>query len=124
MLVSYFLVKPVTNQLKYISLWGILLSSLIACQPSSIAIAQISETRIGKTVRLTGKVVHLAPLVDNAAYQLADATGKIWVVTSQEAPPIGKQIAVTGTIAYQSLPLDQQDLGEFYLLEIEQLTAE
>lgn len=123
MLVSDFLVKPMTNQLRYLSLWGILLTSLVACQTSSISIEQVSQTRIGKTVYLTGKVVHLAPFIDNAAYQLADSTGEIWVVTSQKPPPIGQEIKVKGKIEYQSLLLDRQELGDFYLIELEQLSA-
>lgn len=119
MLVPHFQVKSVINQLKYFSLWGILVSSLIACQASPILIEQVSQKQIGKTVYLTGKVVHLAPFVDNAAYQLADSTGKIWVVT-QELPQLGKEITIKGKIKHQSLPFEGQELGDFYLIELEQ----
>ncbi len=123
MLVSHLQFKPVLNTLKYISLWGILLSSLSGCQPSLISIEQISAKKVGKTVYLTGKIVQLAPFVDSSAYQVEDTTGKVWVVTSQKPPMLGQMIKVRGKIKYQSLPFAEQELGDFYLIELEQLKS-
>ncbi|MGL5940615.1 MAG: hypothetical protein ACRC2S_09545 [Waterburya sp.] len=120
MLVDNLRFERVTSKLKYISLWGLLLSSLTACQPPLISIEQISDSKVGKTVYLTGKVIHLAPLIDNAAYQLEDTTGKIWVITSQSSPQIGQALTIKGKIAYQSLPFAGQDFGDFYIVELEQ----
>ncbi|MGD1921516.1 MAG: hypothetical protein ACFCAD_23065 [Pleurocapsa sp.] len=121
MLVSHEKFKPVLSMLKYISLWGILLSSLIGCEPSQIYIEQISARKEGKTVNLTGKVVHLAPFVDNSAYQIEDLTGRAWVVTTKKPPKIGQQISIQGKIEYQSLPFAEQELGDFYIVELKQL---
>ena len=121
MLVSYCKFKPVFNTLKYISLWGILLSSLIGCKPSQISADQISVKKVGKTVYLQGKVVHLAPFVDNSAYQIEDPTGKTWVVTGEKLPKLGQKIRIKGKIEYQSLPFAEQELGDFYLVELEKL---
>ena len=121
MLVFPLKMRPVANQLKYISLWGILLSSLIGCKPSPISIAQISEQKTGKNVYITGKVVHLAPFVDNAAYQVEDMTGKIWVVTTDTPPELGQKIKIESKIKYQSLPFADRELGDFYLIELKQL---
>ena len=122
MLIFQLRFKPVFNQLKYISLWGILLSILIGCKPSLISIAQISEKKVGKTVYLTGKVVHLAPFVDNAAYQIEDSTGRTWVVSDREVPALDRRITIKGKIEYQSLPFAERDLGDFYVVELEQLS--
>lgn len=123
MLISHFKFESAIDKLKYISLWGILLSSLIGCRTSSISIDRISERKIGKTVYLTGKVVHLAPFVDNAAYQLEDTTGNIWVVTTEDPPQLGREISIKGKIQYQSLPFAQQEFGDYYLIELEQLES-
>ena len=123
MLIYHLRFKPVLNTLKYISLWGTLLSILIGCKPSQISIAQISEKKVGKTVYLTGKVVHLAPLVDNAAYQIEDSTGRTWVVSDKEVPPLGQTITIEGKIEYQSLPFAERELGDFYVIELEQQDA-
>ena len=121
---SHLKFKPVLNKLKYFSLWGILLSILIGCEPSQISIDEISAKKEGKTVYLTGKVVHLAPFVDNAAYQIEDTTGKVWVVTEQDTPQVGRKITVKGKIEYQSLPFAEGELGDFYLVEQAKLKPE
>jgi hypothetical protein len=120
MLVNNLKLEPVISKLKYISLWGILLSSLTACQPPLISIDQISSSKIGKTVYLTGKVEHLAPFIDNAAYQLEDTTGKIWVITSQSPPKLSQAVTIKGKIAYESLTFAEEELGDFYIVELEQ----
>ena len=104
---------------KYISLWIILLVSLFGCQAPVITVEQISHKKVGKTVYLTGKIVRQAPFLGNAAYQLEDGTGKVWVVT-KELPPSEQQINIKGKIQYQSLPFAEQELGDFYIVEIEQ----
>ena len=123
MLVNNLKFQPAINKLKFISLWVILLISLTACQPPQISIGQIASSKIGKTVYLTGKVVHLAPLVGNAAYQIEDATGKIWVITPQSPPQLGQVITLKGKITYHNLSVAEQDLGEFYIVELEQPTT-
>ena len=115
--------NSIAGKFSYLSLGVIILSSLVSCQTSLIAIEEVSQQKTGKTVHLNGKVVHLAPFVDNAAYQIEDATGKIWVVTNQTQPKIGQQISIKGKIAYQSLPFAEQELGDFYLIELEQLES-
>ena len=121
MLVFSLKFRPVANKLKYISLWGILLSSSIGCEPSPISIAQVSEQKIGKNVYITGKVVHLAPFVDRAAYQVEDKTGRVWVVTTNTPPKLGQNIRIESKIEYQSLPFADRELGDFYLIELKQL---
>lgn len=111
------------NKFKQVSLWGIILGCLVSCQAPLISIEEVSTKKTGKTVYLTGTVVHLAPFVDNAAYQIEDGTGKIWVVTPQTPPKIGQQINIKGKVEYQSLPLAEQELGDFYLVELEQLES-
>ena len=111
---------PVANRLKQITL-GIVLLGLAGCRTPLISIEDISSKKIGRTVYLMGKVVHLAPLLDNAAYQLEDTTGKIWVVTTQNPPEFGQQIEIKGKIEYQSLPFADRELGDFYAIELEQM---
>ncbi len=113
--------RPVVDRFRQISLWILLLMGLFGCRTPLISVEDISQKKVGKTVYLTGKVVHIAPFVDNAAYQLEDATGRAWVVTTQNPPIFGQQINIKGKIEYQSLPFAEQELGDFYLVELEQL---
>jgi hypothetical protein len=123
MLVSYFKFKPVLYPLKYLSLWGILLSSLIGCEPSQISVEQISPKKVGRVVYLSGTVTHLAPFIDNSAYQIEDITGKVWVVTTEDPPQVGQKINLKGKIKYQSLPFENQELGDFYVVELAKLES-
>lgn len=121
MLISNLRFKLVIDKLIQISAWITLLISLVGCRASLIAIEGISPQKIGKTVYLKGKVVHLAPLVDRAAYQIEDATGKIWVVTTQKPPEFGQLLSIKGKLEYQSLMFAEQELGDFYVIELEQM---
>lgn len=116
--------KLAESGLKQIGLGLILLVTAFGCGPSPLSLADISAKKVGKTAILTGTVVSLAPLVDNTAYQIKDPTGKIWVTTTQNPPQIGQQVEVKGTIEYQSLPVGDRELGEFYIVELEQLPLE
>ena len=121
MLISSLRFRPTVAKLKGIISWFTLLLSLISCRSPLISVKEISQQKIDKTVSLTGKVVHIAPFIEGTAYQIEDATGKIWVVTTQNPPQFGELISIKGQIKYQSLPFAEQELGEFYLVELEQL---
>jgi hypothetical protein len=69
------------------------------------------------TVYIQGKVEKHAPLVKQQAYQIADATGKIWVVTNQSNLKVGQEVVLKGKVKYKSIPLAGQEYGEVYLEE-------
>jgi hypothetical protein len=119
MLISPLKFRLFFVQFQKINLWITLLATLVGCRSPLIMVEAVSALKVGKTVYLTGKVVHLAPFLGNGAYQLQDGTGNIWVVTHQTLPQKNQQINLKGKIAYQSLPLAEQELGEFYLVELE-----
>lgn len=90
----------------------------------------VSVTKIGDIqpkpqtdtkIYLEGKVTTIAPFLTGGAYQLQDATGKIWVVTNQTLPSVGDEVAIAGEVKFQSIPISGQDIGEAYVQEQEQL---
>ena len=109
------------NLLSNIAVTAIAIIGLMGCQAPEIKINDVVSKKSGKIVYLTGKVIHQAPLLDRTAYQLQDKTGSIWVVTSQTPPPLEAIISIEGKIQYQSLPVDGTELGEFYVIELQQL---
>lgn len=115
--------EPTLDKLKFASVWWIIFSSLIGCHAPFMAVQDISVKKTGKTINLTGKVIQVAPFIANAAYQLEDPTGKVWVVTDRNLPQLGQQINIKGKIEYQSLPFAEQELGDFYIVELEQLES-
>lgn len=102
----------------------LLLCSSVSCGVSEISIEDISSKKVGKTVYLTGEVVHLAPLLDRTAYQLEDDTGTAWIITSTEPPERGQEIYIKGKVEHKSLPFERQELGSFYAIELERLDPE
>lgn len=116
-------IASLNKKLSYSSILVLILGGLFGCQPSLIDIGAVPDKRKGKVVYLTGKVSHLAPFVDNSAYQLQDNTGSVWVVTKNTAPDVGKIISIEGKIQYQSLPLGDRELGDFYVIELERLES-
>ncbi|MGB3267722.1 MAG: DNA-binding protein [Microcoleus sp.] len=117
------------------SLLLILTSGLLSCGnlPMSqlnlgfnvASISDIQQKRqVDGEVYLRGKVENRAPFVGNAAYQLQDGTGKIWVLTKQALPQIGDEVLLKGEVRYKSITLKElagKELGEVYVQEMEQL---
>jgi hypothetical protein len=93
----------------------------------SNALTPIAELKnhqnTGSTVYLQGKVSHQAPFLGSGAYQIQDNTGKIWVITYQQLPQLGKEVLIEGQIEYESIPIDGQEMGELYILEVKQLDS-
>jgi hypothetical protein len=117
------------------SLLLILTTSLLSCGnlPMSqlnlglnvASIGDIKQKRqVDGEVYLRGKVENRAPFVGNAAYQLQDGTGKIWILTKQALPKLGDEVLLKGEVRYKSITVKElagKDLGEVYIEEMEQL---
>lgn len=91
--------------------------SLTGCLPgASIPIAQIQRQQENSVVQISGTVITVAPMLGQAAYEVADDRGNsLWVLTKNKAPTTNSQITVSGTLRYQPITIDGQDLGELYL---------
>jgi hypothetical protein len=121
------------------SFLSILLGGLIGCNylaNSGLAIPnkrQLSLTQIatlvqqkspGSNVYLQGKVISQAPFLGSGAYQLQDASGQVWVITNNPLPIAGDQVLIEAQVEYQSIPVGTQDVGELYVLELQQLAID
>jgi len=75
-------------------------------------------------VHLQGQVADIVPLMEPwQAYQLQDASGTVWVITSQAGLRKADRLLVKGNLRYQSIPLERQELGDFYVEEQERSQA-
>lgn len=84
-------------------------------------IIELPEQNQGSTIYLQGKVSKGAPFLESGAYQLQDNTGAVWVRTTQQLPNPGQELIIKGQVDYQSIPVGSTELGEFYILELEQV---
>lgn len=82
----------------------------------------ISKQKNGRKIYLKGKVTHRSPFLGTAAYQLEDDTGSAWIFTSNPLPTEGEEVFIRGQVHHESLPIQEQELGGFYLVELQQLT--
>lgn len=119
---------------------SLLLGGIIGCTPlNHLGLAQTPVTPINEltqhqqqpgdsqpeeAIYLQGTVVNNAPFMDNGSYQLQDATGTVWVLTNGTLPKPGDEITIKGQIEYESISIGGQDLGELYIVEVEQLDTQ
>jgi len=95
-------------------------SSLIRLGIGVTPIQQVRERwQLYSTVYLRGTVVNQVPLLESWAYEVQDSTGTIWVLTEQPVPD--GHILLRGKVRYQVVPIDNQDVGEAYILEEKRL---
>lgn len=116
----------------------LLLGEIIGCnQLNSFRMAQIPVTTINELIQdqqpnedtqtqeaiyyIKGTVVDHAPFMDNGSYKLQDDTGTVWVLTNSTLPKPGVLITIKGQVEYQPISISGQDLGELYVVEVEQL---
>lgn len=122
------------KKINIITYWAIIVSlniNLISCnsltssdlldRKETIPINAIAENKNNQPIYITGKVIKVAPLLGNNAYQVQDSTDSIWVVTTANLPAIGQSILIKCDIKSQSVSLITQELDELYLVELEQL---
>jgi uncharacterized protein YdeI (BOF family) len=87
-------------------------------------IAKIKPVNHPETiVYIQGRIEKHAPLIGEQAYQIADSTGKIWVVINQNSGQnqnnlqLGQEVVIKGKVKYKGITLHQQEYGEVYLEE-------
>ena len=116
----------------YRSAFGLgLLTLCVACQaPSGKPLSVISLTRsaikiesvrqpqkVERSVSLTGSVIQRLAIVNGWLYQIDDGTGQVWILTENVAPAVGNYVEVSGVLRYESIPINDADLGDYYLEE-------
>lgn len=104
---------------------GLLVSlvALAGCQSKITPIVQLKRQPAGKdTIYVQGKVRDRAPLLNRAAYQLQDETGKIWVLTHQPLPKSGQVLTIQAKIKTKSMVLNKQRSQQLYLKEMQRLS--
>lgn len=100
------------------------LQSLTVLAQETITVTKIdhiTQEISPNSIYLTGEVTEIAPLLGQGAYALRDQSGIIWVLTEQNLPNIGEIVLIQGEIQYQSIPVDGQDIGEFYIKQTQNL---
>jgi hypothetical protein len=64
----------------------------------AIKIADSSQRSEGTKIVIQGKVTAIAPMIKQAAYEVQDDSGVMWVLTNRRAPQRNSQVKVHGVI--------------------------
>lgn len=89
--------------------------------PPVISVTDLTNQKRGEVVYIKGIVKGYAPFLNSGAYQVQDKTGTIWIRSNGKPPSSGKEVVIKGKLDYQSIAVGSQELGEFYVVELEQL---
>lgn len=76
-----------------------------------------TPAKVDCVVRLRGIVGDRVPLIEAQVYQLQDRTDTIWVLTDNTTLQSGAVVYIKGTVRFQSVPVDGEERGEFYIEE-------
>lgn len=111
--------RSIGTVLLLLGLWG------CGNSPADIKVTNISDIpqipNGTTTVYLKGTVIEQVPLLDAQLYQLEDASGKMWVLTTLSLPRIGDEIKIAGELRYESIPVEGLDFSEVYVWETQKL---
>lgn len=97
---------------------GLRISSAISqiTQPT-IALGELAEASVNTTLHVEGEVMQQAPLLESSLYKISDGTHEVWIASQKAPPVVGESIRVRGVLQYESIPINGDDAGEFYLRE-------
>jgi hypothetical protein len=102
---------------------------ILSCSPLHLWGLAQGTTTIGsisadagdrRRVFIQGQVVNVAPFLVGGAYQIQDATGRIWVRSQGALPKKGASLSVQGEITAEAIFVGPEKLAESYIKEISQ----
>ncbi len=85
------------------------------------SIASVQASNVNAVVQVQGRVSNRAPLLGKTAYELQDATGSIWVLSTAPVPNVGDTVVIKGKLLYQSILLNGREQGATYLEQQQEL---
>lgn len=90
--------------------------ALSSCAPT-VSTSTIQIQPLGKTVEVKGKVITVAPMINQVAYEVQDSVGSIWVISQKQPPKLDSEISVAGKVKFESIQVEGQEIAERYILE-------
>jgi uncharacterized membrane protein len=90
---------------------------LTSCS-TTIEISTLSPQSVNQPVQVTGKVVTIAPMINQAAYEIQDKTGNtIWILTKKTPPKLESEITASGKVKFDSIAPDNLEIAQVYIEE-------
>ena len=89
---------------------------LTSCAPT-VSTSTIQSQPADQSVQIKGKVITVAPMIKQVAYEIQDGAGSIWVMSQKQPPKLDSEISTTGKVKFESIQVEGQEIAERYILE-------
>ncbi len=94
----------------------LLLLFLTSCA-ATVPIADISQKPLDQSIQVKGKVITVAPMINQSAYELQDDRGTVWILTKKQPPKLDSEVTATGKVKFESIQVEGEELADRYLEE-------
>ena len=89
---------------------------LTSCAPA-VEISTLSPQSVNQSVTVTGKVVTIAPMLNQVVYEMTEKDQSIWILSRKTAPKLGSVVTVSGTVRFESIAPDSVEIAHLYIEE-------
>ncbi len=90
---------------------------LTSCAPT-VEISNLSPQSANQSVQVTGKVVTIAPMINQSAYEIQDKAGNtIWILTKKTPPKVESEVTASGKVKFDSIAPDNLEIAQVYIEE-------
>ncbi|MCY7408345.1 MAG: hypothetical protein LH631_13505, partial [Alkalinema sp. CAN_BIN05] len=69
--------------------------ALSSCAPT-VPTSSIQTQPADQQVQVKGKVITVAPMINQVAYEVQDSGGSIWVMSQKQPPRLDSEISIAG----------------------------
>ncbi len=90
--------------------------ALSSCAPT-VPTSSIQTQPADQQVQVKGKVITVAPMINQVAYEVQDSGGSIWVMSQKQPPKLYSEISIAGKVKFESIQVEGQEIAERYILE-------
>lgn len=84
---------------------------------STIPSSDLQKQPLNQSVQVKGKVITVAPMINQSAYEIQDDRGTVWILTKKQPPKLDSEVTATGKVKFESIQVEGEELGDRYLEE-------
>ncbi len=89
---------------------------LTSCAPT-VEISTLNPQSVNQSVQVTGKVITIAPMLNQVIYELEEKGQSVWVLTRQTPPKLGSTVTVSGKVRFESIAQENAEIAHLYIEE-------
>ncbi len=106
-----------TRSLKRSQIKTLLLTLFLTSCAATIPSSDLQNQPLDQSVQVKGKVITVAPMINQSAYELQDDRGTVWILTKKQPPKLDSEVTATGKVKFESIQVEGEELADRYLEE-------